>query len=69
MKADKRYREQVARRAQPKRQYRVTMRTDDGQEQTVRVMAVDGWLARTSAIARSTLNLCGQHVDYTVEEV
>lgn len=66
--AGRRYREQVARRAQPKRQYRVTIRTSDGHEQATTVWAVDEWLARNEAMRVCVLNVNGQHVTYDIRE-
>jgi hypothetical protein len=68
--AQQRYQQQVARRAQPVKSYEVTIICEElNQEQTVRVPAVDMWLAQTQAMLHCTIPLKGEHVDFTITEV
>jgi hypothetical protein len=68
--AQQRYEEQVARRAQSKRQYEVTIIVAEANHrETVTVSAVDERLAETQAMISCTYPLAGEHVEYAVREI
>ena len=70
--AQRRYEEQVARRAQPKKRYEVTVSCPalgHSATVTIEVEAVDRWLAQTQAMFAYAAPLKGEHVEYSVREI